>query len=107
MSAEREQLTEKQTLLVLGQLPHWDEDGTGNDMYGWYYGSQAMSQVGGAAWRKWSVAMQQTALHSQRVDRGFVGSWDVDTAWGYYGGRVYTTAMMLLCLEAGYRLERF
>ena len=31
------------------------------------------------------------------------GSWDPDTVWGGYGGRVYTTAMAALCLEVYYR----
>ena len=31
------------------------------------------------------------------------GSWDPDTVWGGYGGRVYTTALGALCLEVFYR----
>ena len=33
------------------------------------------------------------------------GSWPADTKWGGYGGKVYSTAMAVLCLESFYRYE--
>ena len=34
------------------------------------------------------------------------GSWDPDCAWGGVGGRVYSTAMVALCLEVYHRYPR-
>lgn len=76
------------------------------DMYYWYYGTYAMFQVGGKHWRSWSAAMKPAIVDSQRHDGEFNGSWDPSGAWGYSGGRVYSTAMMALCLQVHYRYAR-
>ncbi len=47
--------------------------------------------------------MQRQLLRLQRTDGHLAGSWDPDTVWGSYGGRVYSTAMATLCLEVYYR----
>ena len=36
----------------------------------------------------------------------YKGSWDPKGPWGPDGGRVYSTAMMALCLEVYYRYDR-
>ena len=74
------------------------------DLYYWYYGTLAMHQLGGPRWDRWNVALQQQLLPRQRREGRLAGSWDPnDTVWGGYGGRVYSTAMGALCLEAYYR----
>ena len=76
----------------------------GCDMYYWYYGSYAMFQMGGSKyWKPWNSALKKAVLESQRKDGDFKGSWDPDCAWGYAGGRVYSTACMVLCLEVYFR----
>ena len=57
----------------------------------------------GEAWTKWNAALQRQLLPLQRTDGPLAGSWDPDTVWGSYGGRVYTTAMAALSLEVYYR----
>ena len=71
------------------------------DLYYWYYGSLSLRQVGGPAWEVWSGAMKQVLPKLQLPD----GSWTADTKWGGYGGKVYSTAMAVLCLESFYRYE--
>jgi len=92
--------------LLLRTLPEWDPEGFGCDMYYWYYGSYAMYQMGGKYWKQWRKALEQTVLASQRKDGSSKGSWDPVGPWGYAGGRVYSTATMVLCLEAYYRYAR-
>lgn len=83
---------------LLRQLP-----GIGRDnLYGWYYTSLALHQLQDDAWRTWNDAMKKHLLARQQPN----GSWPVDSEWGGYGGRVYTTAMAALCLEVYYRHER-
>ncbi|MCP3917703.1 MAG: terpene cyclase/mutase family protein [bacterium] len=92
--------------LMLKTLPEWDPEGFGCDMYYWYYGSYAMYQMGGRHWKGWNVAMKKAVLESQRKDSHFKGSWDPIGPWGHAGGRVYSTASMVLCLEVYFRYAR-
>jgi len=74
--------------------------------YFWYQGSLAMMRVGGDAWRRWNVALQQTLLPSQAED----GSWRAIDPYAKYArdderDRAYTTALCVLCLEVYYRYD--
>jgi len=75
------------------------------NFYYWYYATlalhrtQHLSATTQAAWEKWNQALVETLLATQQSD----GSWDQNTVWGGYGGRVYTTALAALCLEVYYR----
>ncbi|MEM9382560.1 MAG: hypothetical protein AAGB93_21585 [Planctomycetota bacterium] len=92
--------------LLLRTLPKWEPEAFGCDMYYWYYGSYAMYQMGGKYWKEWRKALEQAVLSSQRKDGSSKGSWDPVGPWGHAGGRVYSTASMVLCLEAYYRYAR-
>jgi hypothetical protein len=89
--------------LMLKTLPVWDPEALGCDMYYWYYGSYAMFQMGGRHWKAWNKAMKTAVLESQRQDGAHYGSWDAVGPWGMKGGRVYSTATMVLCLEVYFR----
>lgn len=82
--------------------PEWDTD-FGSDMYYWYYASYAMFQMGGSYWKNWKTAMEKAVVGSQEQQGDEKGSWDPIGPWGYAGGRVYSTALMTLCLEVYYR----
>jgi len=73
------------------------------NLYYWYYGTLSLYQVRGDAWRKWNDALKATLLAAQRTNGPQAGSWDPQTMWGGYGGRVYSTAMAALSLEIYYR----
>jgi len=101
---------EQHANLLAKALPKWDADPKakeGTDFYYWYYGSYAMYQMGGSHWTKWKAAMEQAVVKSQRKEGDEKGSWDAKVdPWGYAGGRVYTTALGVLCLEVYYRYAR-
>ena len=90
------------------QLPTWNTDDGSIDMYYWYYGSLALFQVGGESWRKWNKAMVPAIVKSQHpLNSGRrTGSWDPVGPWGHDGGRVYSTAVQVMCLEVYYRYGR-
>jgi hypothetical protein len=88
---------------IMRKPPVWNENDGSIDMYYWYYGSYAMYQVGGRQWITWSTKLTDAALKTQQKDGNAKGSWDPVDAWGEDGGRVYSTAIMALCLEAYYR----
>jgi hypothetical protein len=92
--------------LLEKKLPQWDTSKGSIDMYYWYYGTLAMFQIGGPSWNSWNSAMEKAIVGTQRKDGGFKGSWDPIGAWGKEGGRVYSTAMLTLCLEVYYRYGR-
>ena len=92
--------------LLLRKLPEWDPDGMGCDMYYWYYGSYALYQMGGSHWTSWQKAMEKAVVGSQRRDGDEQGSWDPIGPWGFSGGRVYSTALMTLCLEVYFRYAK-
>jgi len=92
--------------LLARSLPSWDPQGMTNDLYYWYYGSYAMYQMGGNHWKTWNGAMKKALLDSQRKDGCHKGSWDPIGPWGYSGGRIYSTALGALCMEAYFRHAR-
>jgi biopolymer transport protein ExbD len=95
--------------LCLDLLPSWNTTDGSIDMYYWYYATLALHQVGGDAWKKWNEAAVPAFLAGQRTDTdpcAYQGSWDPVDPWGPDGGRVYSTALMALCLETPNRYER-
>ena len=84
---------------ILGQLPG---EGQANFYY-WYYATIGMYQLQGTHWDRWNKALRTTLVESQSSSGPLKGSWDPNTVWGGYGGRVYTTALGTLCLEVYYR----
>ena len=89
--------------------PTWNPAGGTIDMYYWYYATLALFQVGGDAWKKWDGAMKSAVAETQRLDTDYAlykGSWDPVDPWGGDGGRVYSTAVMAMCLEVYYRYDR-
>lgn len=73
--------------------------------YYWYYGTLALSLLDDEDWPVWNRDLQAQLLARQRLDDPHSGSWDPDSRWGAYGGRVFTTALATLCLEVYYRYQ--
>lgn len=75
------------------------------NLYYWYYATLALKHnqydtpEDASSWDKWNHALTTALISTQEND----GSWDADTVWGGYGGKVYTTALSALCLEVYYR----
>ncbi|MHC4661621.1 MAG: prenyltransferase/squalene oxidase repeat-containing protein [Planctomycetota bacterium] len=94
--------------LLLENLPEYNKPKNNKvNFYYWYYGTYAMFQIGGSAWKKWAPAMKSAVLGGQRTGRICQdGSWDPIGEWGIVGGRVYATAINALTLEIYWRLAR-
>ena len=97
--APDESLVNEAATYLMGEMP---QSGIANEYY-WYYATLALYQTQGPKWTSWNEALQRELLKRQRSDGHLAGSWDPDTVWGGYGGRVYTTAMATLSLEVYYR----
>ena len=78
-------------------------------MYYWYYATLAIFQIGGDLWKKWEQALDTQMVPNQRMEGNycaFKGSWDPEDPWGPDGGRVYSTAILCMCLEVLYRYDK-
>ncbi|MCA8944319.1 MAG: terpene cyclase/mutase family protein [Planctomycetes bacterium] len=102
----KDPLVEKQAQLVLAKPPRWDEEAGTIDHYAWYYGTYALYQVGQSPWRQWQKSLHRAVVKTQRNDANFRGSWDPRGVWGSTGGRVYSTAILCLTLQAYHRYAR-
>jgi hypothetical protein len=95
--------------LLVQKPPVWDARSGAIDHYYWYYASYALFQMGGPRWAAWQKKLEPAVLPHQHRDRGNMnlhGSWDPLCVWGEDGGRVYSTAMLALTLQANYRYTR-
>jgi hypothetical protein len=87
--------------LCLAKPPEWN--GGANDMYYWYFGTLAMRRVGGDEWATWRAKVEAVVLGRQQTAGARAGSWDPNDPWGLTeGGRVYSTALLTMCLEVRY-----
>lgn len=86
--------------LLMQNLPRRGEQ---PNLYYWYYGTLALYQVQGEPWNQWNQAMQRCLLSTQETRGREAGSWNTDSHWASYGGRVFTTSLAALCLESYYR----
>jgi len=71
--------------------------------YYWDHGTEALARLGGGAWSAWNRALKRALLPKQRKDGHAKGSWDPVGTYGKVGGRVFSTALCALMLEAYYR----
>lgn len=85
---------------ITQQLPDWNNK---PNTYYWYYGTLALYQHQGPAWKKWNEALIATLLPHQRKTGPAAGSWNTVGEWAKTGGRVYQTALCTLMLEVYYR----
>ena len=93
------------TSQILASLPGTERV----NLYYWYYATLALHQrqhsteASAAAWHSWNDAMTAALTTTQTTEGTDAGSWNSNTVWGGYGGRVYTTSMAAMCLEVYYR----
>jgi Mg-chelatase subunit ChlD len=80
--------------------PCWDLKSGLIDMYYWYWGTVALARFGGTTFLKWWSPLKEALLPNQQRFGCLSGSWDPIGAWGSAGGRVYSTAICCLALEA-------
>jgi hypothetical protein len=92
--------------LLAKRLPAWDEMKGSIDYYYWHHGTLAAYRLGGADWDKWQKALKPVLLDHQVKSGCAAGSWDPKDPWGEAAGRVYSTALLTMCLEVPYRYAR-
>ena len=91
---------------MLKRPPTWNESDGSIDLYYWYYGTYAIFQMGGRHWKAWKAHLDSALVKTQCRKGNSKGSWDPVGAWGESGGRVYSTALSALTLQAYFRYTR-
>ena len=71
--------------------------------YYWHHGTEALARVGGSAWSSWNGALKKALLPKQAKTGHAAGSWAPEGTYGSVAGRVFSTALCTLMLEAYYR----
>ena len=89
--------------LLAAKPPKWSKDEGTIDFYYWFYGTFAMSRMGGEDLRTWNEHLRAAVLVHQAQEGSASGSWDPVGVWGDIGGRVASTALAVLSLEAYFR----
>ncbi|MGE0142289.1 MAG: prenyltransferase/squalene oxidase repeat-containing protein [Planctomycetota bacterium] len=103
---KKDKIMRGQSDLLLKRPPTWNPADGSIDHYYWYYATYALFQVGDTAWKSWEKHLNEAIVKPQRKDGNYLGSWDPIGVWGHDGGRVYSTAILCLTLEAYYRYSR-
>ena len=93
----------KSAQLLLARQPKWEKGSI--DPYYWWFGTQAMYQVGGRSWQEWNKGLDDL-IRAQRTDGNAAGSWDPVGVWDCDGGRVYATALYVMTLQVRSRMAR-
>jgi hypothetical protein len=99
------EMIKKGANLCVELLPVWNPDNGSIDMYYWFFGTRALSGVGGAYWRKWHESMEEAIVKNQHQKGSGrrTGSWDPIGVRGREGGRVYSTALLTMCVGTVHR----
>lgn len=82
---------------ILARIPTWEKPSI--DMTYWYFGSLAMHLSDHPDKQKWRRPLSQAIVNHQIDSGDLAGSWNPEGAWGPEGGRVYSTALMTICLS--------
>ncbi len=84
-------------------------DMEGVNFYYWYYATLALFQEGGEPWEIWNARLSDLLVTLQvgKEHGTAYGSWDPRSSRrALTGGRLYSTALSILCLEVYYRYAR-
>ncbi|HTM56715.1 MAG TPA: prenyltransferase/squalene oxidase repeat-containing protein [Pirellulales bacterium] len=74
------------------------------DVYYWYYATQATHHMEGKIWDEWNRVMRDKVPAHQVKTGPESGSWNPNSdKWGTAGGRLYVTCLSIYMLEVYYR----
>lgn len=74
------------------------------NVYYWYYATQACHHMDGDDWNQWNRVMRQAIPEAQTKTGNDRGSWSPSgDRWGAHGGRLYVTCLSIYMLEVYYR----
>jgi len=89
---------------ALNESPIGYDSSPNQDVYYWYYATQAAHHMEGKIWDDWNKVMRDKLPARQTRDGPEAGSWSPQgDKWGNAGGRLYVTCLSIYMLEVYYR----
>jgi hypothetical protein len=86
-------------LLLRNRIDHDNQN-----VYYWYYATQACHHMDGADWDQWNEKMREAIPAAQVKTGADKGSWHSSAdQWGPQGGRLYVSCLSIFMLESYYR----
>jgi hypothetical protein len=86
--------------LLLANPIDYDEQ----NVYYWYYATQACHHMDGDDWNRWNAHLRERVPAAQTKTGNQRGSWSpLNDSWGSHGGRLYVTCLSIYLLETYYR----
>ncbi|REK15739.1 MAG: squalene--hopene cyclase [Planctomycetota bacterium] len=80
------------------------DGGLDQDVYYWYYITQAAHHMEGSIWKDWNSMLRVHVPKRQDSKGPEAGSWSpAGDRWGDWAGRLYTTCLSIYMLEVYYR----
>jgi hypothetical protein len=96
-------LVEGVTALLANPVAYNDRSADQN-VYYWYYATQAAHHMEGEIWERWNSRMRVEIPAHQLKDGPETGSWEPQLdKWGNEGGRLFVTCLSIYNLEVYYR----
>jgi hypothetical protein len=90
-------------------IDRWYKGEEPGNVYVLYYGTLSAFQQQGTMWDNWNPIMKRRLVGSQIPGNNYAdksGSWNPTADHcGEVGGRIFTTAMLCMCLEVYYRFD--
>jgi len=88
--------------LIAAKPPVWSPVDRASDFYYVFWASHAFAGQGGKAAATWQDQLRVAFLSNQRRDKKLdtFGSWDPIDAWGFAGGRLQSTCLLMLAFSA-------
>ena len=100
---EKNTILEKGAAYLLSRLPALQDRNGFLDPVPWYFGTLALFHAGGRQWAAWNQNLKKVVLKVQCKSGCEKGSWDARGAWGAFGGRIFTTALLAMTTQVYYR----
>lgn len=86
-------------MLLANRINYGDQN-----VYYWYYATQACHHMDGDDWSQWNTVMRQAVPTAQTKTGNEKGSWGPSgDRWNSHGGRLYVTCLSIYMLEVYYR----
>jgi len=100
---EKSAILKKGAAYLVSRLPTLQDKNGFLDLVSWYFGTLALFHTGNQPWKSWNHVFKKAVIATRRKKGCEKESWNAPDAWGAFGGRVFTTALLAMATQVYYR----